>query len=368
MIRPFFQLILVQFREFYREPAVLFWSIIFPVAMAWGLGIAFNKKTELIKTVAIVENSDVSLSKLVNNKDINTNKNYDTKKKFYYYEIQTGSKTEGFTTYKIVITDWESAIKMLKRGNISLILDNKDNKINYHYDPANAEGQLAYLQLSGAFSGFSFQSAKYEFTPLTQKGTRYIDFLIPGLIAMNVMMSTMWGISYGLIEARSKKLLRRMVATPMSKAEYLFSHFIARVILCSIEATIIYIFARYYFDMHIEGNVGSLILLFISGVIAFFGISVLVASRTAKTQIGNGLINAVVMPMMIVSGIFFSYHNFPDSVTPYIQILPLTLLADGVRSIFIEGSGFKEVWATILILNGIGFATFLGGLKVYKWY
>jgi len=207
-----------------------------------------------------------------------------------------------------------------------------------------------------------------EIVPMTQKGTRYIDFLIPGLIAMGLMMSTMWGISYSLIEKRSKKLLRRLIATPMKRSSFLISQFLARIILTTLEAVLLYLFAHFYFDITIEGSILALALIFLAGVLAFTGISILISARTSKTEIGNGLINAVVMPMMVLSGVFFSYHNFPQATIPFIQALPLTMLADGIRSIFIEGVGLSQLVVEIVALTGVGIVTFLIGLRIYKWY
>jgi ABC-type multidrug transport system permease subunit len=181
-------------------------------------------------------------------------------------------------------------------------------------------------------------------------------------------MSTLWGVGYSLIEKRSKKLLRRMVATPMRKSSFLISHFLARLILSIVEATLLYLFAHYYFDITIEGSLIALAAVFMAGMIAFTGIAVFVASRTAKLEIANGLINVVSMPMMVLSGVFFSYHNFPDAVIPYIQKLPLTMLADGIRSIFIEGTGLREHFIEIFSMTGVGVVFFLAGLKIYKWY
>lgn len=367
--RSFAQLILVQIREFYREPAVLFWSFLFPILMAWGLGIAFNKKPEVTKTIALVINEKESVldfEKLCQN--INYNKKLDSINKTYYFNINYGNENLGITHFRLKPVSWQQAELMVKRGNASLILATNQGKFEYHFDKYSSEGQLAYLQLTSLFSGEQSTNQHAEIKPMTEKGTRYIDFLIPGLIAMNVMMSTMWGISYTLIEARTKKLLRRMVATPMPKWEYILSHITARIVLCFAEAAIIFAFAYYYFDIKIEGSLLAFITLFISGILGFSGLAVLIASRTAKTQIGNGLINLIIMPMMLLSGIYFSYHNFPDAVVPFIQALPLTMLADGVKAIFNESAGFAEVWKYILILNTFGLITFVIGLRYYKWY
>jgi ABC-2 type transport system permease protein len=337
--------------------------------MAWGLGIAFSNKPEQTKVIALVanDNQDIAFFEGFIAKTSFEHKK-DSISNTYYYRINYGNDNLGLTHFKIVTVTMKQAELMLKRGNASLILSVKDNKLEYNFDKYNTDAQLSFLQLSSLINGDNLISQQTEIKPITEKGTRYVDFLIPGLIAMNVMMSTMWGISYTLIETRTKKLLRRMVATPMPKWEYILSHIAARIILCFVEAIIIFAFAYYYFGITIEGSVFAFIALFLSGIVAFSGISVLIASRTAKTQVGNGLINLIVMPMMLLSGIYFSYHNFPAPVIPFIQALPLTMLADGIKAIFNESASFLQVWKYILVLNVIGITTFTIGLKYFKWY
>ena len=349
------QMVLVQIREFYRNPGILFWVLGFPILMAWGLGIAFTKQGEPVKHVAWVnENS----SSMVINNFIGPEVNHK----------KIGNDKAGYTDYIFEKAKWDEAIQMIKKGKVAMIILEKGDSLQYHLDPKNAEAQLAQLQVSYALKNGNITANSNEIQTFSQVGTRYIDFLIPGLLAMNIMMSCMWGISYTLIDRRSKKLLRRMVATPMNKSLFLFSHLITRIIMSAIEATLLLSFAYFYFDITVQGSVPALILMIIAGNVIFFGLAVLASSRTANTQIGNGLINVVVMPMMVSSGIFFSYHNFPDWITPVIEKLPLTLLADSVRSIFIEGAGFSQVWPALAILSSVGVLLYLVGLKIYKWY
>jgi ABC-type multidrug transport system permease subunit len=234
----------------------------------------------------------------------------------------------------------------------------------------NSDAELTYLKLSSIIGAGDILtvSSNSEIKPLTVTGTRYIDFLVPGLITMGVMMSTMWGISYGIIEKRSKKLLRRLVATPMKKSHFLLALITVRVTMNFIEALVLLLFALITFKMTIQGEIPALILMFLAGNIAFAGIAVFVSSHTSNTEVGNGLINFVVFPMMVLSGIFFSYHNFPDWSIPVIQILPLTMLTDGIRSIFNEGAGLREVGMPILILITAGTVFFVAGLKIFKWH
>ena len=143
---------------------------------------------------------------------------------------------------------------------------------------------------------------------------------------------------------------------------------IVRMAMNLIESALLLIFAYLVFDITIQGNPAALLAIFLAGNIAFAGIAIFVSSHTEKTETGNGLINVVVMPMMVLSGIFFSYHNFPEWSLPFIQKLPLTLLADGLRSIFIEGAGFSEISVPAAILTAIGIFFFSVGLKIFKWH
>jgi ABC-type multidrug transport system permease subunit len=234
----------------------------------------------------------------------------------------------------------------------------------------NSDAELTYLKLSSIVGKGEILETKAgsEIKPLTIKGTRYIDFLVPGLITMGVMMSCMWGISYGLIEKRSKKLLRRLVATPMKKSHFLIALITVRTTMNLIESMVLLLFSLFAFKMSIQGNLTALIILYLSGNIAFSGIAVFVSSHTSNTEVGNGLINVVVMPMMVLSGIFFSYHNFPDWSIGVIKNIPLTMMTDGIRSIFNEGAGFHEVAMPVIILLAIGVLFFSAGLKIFKWH
>ncbi len=246
----------------------------------------------------------------------------------------------------------------------------KHDSVEYHFDPMNSDAELTYLKISNYLGEGDVTQVKpnSEIRPLTITGTRYIDFLVPGLITMGVMMSCMWGISYGIIEKRSKKLLRRLVATPMKKSYFLVALITVRIIMNLIESSVLLIFALFAFNMTVQGDLSALILLYLAGNIAFAGLAVLISSHTSNTEVGNGLINFVVMPMMVLSGIFFSYQNFPDWSLVVIKNLPLTMLTDGVRGIFNEGAGYQEVAMPILILTSIGVIFFTAGLKIFKWH
>jgi ABC-2 type transport system permease protein len=369
------QLISALFREIIREPGVLFWGILFPILMSVGLGLAFSKKADVVRKVAIISSADQS--------DISTGESIVTSFLQKKCEINPAPEKESWQ-WKYIIKDdklgnsifmfynikWPEAIKFLKRGTINVLLVDLKDSVEYHFDPMNSDAELTYLKLSNIIGKGEVISAKAitEIKPLTVSGTRYIDFLVPGLITMGVMMSSMWGISYGLIEKRSKKLLRRLVATPMKKSHFLIALITVRVIMNCIESSVLLLFAIIAFKMSVQGSISALILIYIAGNIAFAGIAVFTSSHTSNTEVGNGLINFVVFPMMILSGIFFSYQNFPDWSIPVIKNLPLSMLTDAVRSIINEGAGYNEVAIPILILLSVGVLFFSAGLKIFKWH
>jgi ABC-2 type transport system permease protein len=369
------QLTAALFREIIREPGVLFWGILFPILMSLGLGLAFTKKADVTRKVAVVINPDPSpadikqytVSDFLEN---NCERNISVDKDSWQYKYVIRDDKLGNSIFQFYSMTWKEAMQMLKRGTINVILLDNPDSVEYHFDPLNPDAQLTYLKLSAIISSGEMQpeNNNTEIRPLTLTGTRYIDFLVPGLITMGVMMSCMWGISYGIIEKRSKKLLRRLVATPMKKSHFLIALITVRIVMNFIESSAILLFALIAFRMTIQGSLSALILMFLAGNIAFSGIAVLVSSHTSNTEVGNGLINFVVFPMMVLSGIFFSYQNFPDWSLPVIRNLPLTMLTDGIRSIFNEGAGYQEVALPIIILLTTGVLFFSAGLKIFKWH
>jgi ABC-2 type transport system permease protein len=369
------QLIAALFREIIREPGVLFWGILFPILMSLGLGLAFTKKSDVTRKVAVINNSEEQSAngetKIVAEfLQKNCEKNSSTEKTAWQWRFTIKDEKLGNSIFLFYSMQWKEAMQLLKRGTINVIILDHGGSIEYHFDPMNPDAQLTYLKLGNILGKGTVAEERNdsEIKPLTVSGTRYIDFLVPGLITMGVMMSCMWGISYGIIEKRSKKLLRRLVATPMKKSHFLIALITVRITMNFIESSALFLFSLIAFKITIQGDISALIIMFLAGNIAFAGIAVFVSSHTSNTEVGNGLINFVVFPMMILSGIFFSYQNFPDWSLPVIRNLPLTMMTDGIRSIFNEGAGYHETALPTIILITIGAAFFTAGLKIFKWH
>lgn len=338
-------LIAVQFKAFFREPAIIFWSIIFPLAIAGVLGLAFNQPEEAVRNIAIVSNENAHNS----------------------HNLQQ-LQQEGEGQFAFYYAPLDSIQLKMKRGEVHLFVEvgPKDSLV-FSFDPKNTEGRLTYLLLENKLLSAT-QASPTSVRPVTDVGSRYIDFLIPGLIALGIMNSCIWGIGWNLIEYRIKKLMRRMVATPMKRTHFLLAQILSRAVLCSVEAALLFLFAYFVFDVTMQGSLLAFVLVFLAGIMSFAGIAVMASSRVSNNQEANGIINAVVLPMTILSGVFFSYRGFPDWAVAIIEKLPLTMLSDAIRAIFNEGAGLQDVFVQIVGLILIGFVTLAIGLRIYKWY
>lgn len=347
MNNSFVNLIAIQFREFVREPASLFWALVFPVGLSGVLGLAFAEKDAVTNRVAIEQNT------------------YANQLKLKLSAIQPDTLL--LNQFSFIFTTPTDALLKLKRGEVALILEPlPGGNTAYHFDPRNELGRTQYLLLDKELNQYAGKEAQIR--PVSTQGSRYIDFLIPGMIALGIMNSCVWGIGWGVIEWRIKKLLRQMVATPMRKTEFLLAHFATRLVLCLVEATCLLLFAWLLFGVGIMGSAPAFALVFTTGVFAFGGIAILVASRPQKTYVGSGIINFVTLSLTILSGIFFSYTNFPAWAAKIIEFLPLTLLADLLRKVFNEGAGLAQVAGKSVVLLTYGAICFLVGLRVFKWY
>jgi len=385
-ITQFINLTVAHTKEVTRQPAVLFWGIVFPILLSIGLGFAFTRDAETVHTVGWVSEAKGSpvdvdpgiVHSLLGDAEEASGRNLRFRDDGTFGLTVPDDKL-GDTIFIFEPGTWEASVVRLKQGRISLILEAEPDKAGtggpvFHFDPRNPEARLVWHTLAPLLESSSHAEIRggeprtASVSPLELPGTRYIDFLIPGLIAMTVMMSCMWGISYGMIDKRSKKLLRRMVATPMVKSHFLAALMAVRIGINIVESVLLVFFAWLLFGVAIQGSAAALALIFMAGNIAFCGIAVFVSSRTANTEVGNGMINAVVMPMTLLSGVFFSYHNFPEWTIGAIEKLPLALLVDGIRAVFTEGAGIAETAPAAAGLFAIGAVFFGAGLKIFKWH
>jgi ABC-2 type transport system permease protein len=371
MNRPFVNLVALQFKEFFREPEIIWWAFIIPIALSWLLGIAIVSGGATSGAVGLVGETAAareSWSPWIDSMERGLIRQTLPQAAVRAMPGQRAAAKR--QPLRFLTLGRGEAIRALKEGRISMFIERSadDSDLTYFFDPRSGEAQTTYLVLERVRSGGNEPASGSRVHPLEIQGTRYIDFLVPGLLAMGVMSSALWGIGWALIEIRMKKLMRRMSATPMRKTSFLSSYFATRLIVNGLEFFALFIFAAWYFGVRIQGNPLALFLVFVAGNMAFAGLAIFVSSRTSNPRVGNGLINAITFPMTLLSGVFFSYHHFPSWSIPFVKALPLTMLADSMRSVFNEGAGLAQVALPAVILASIGLALFYCGMKIYKWY
>jgi ABC-2 type transport system permease protein len=339
------QLTLVRFREFIREPEAVFWTFIFPILLAAGLGIAFRQRGPDKLPVGVVTGATGSTEI------------FDALKKDSTLVVQT--------------FDDSSAARALRTGKVALLVfpTGTRDSVRYVYDRDRSDAENARVLADRAVQRAAgrVDPVRATDTYITEKGSRYIDFLIPGLLGMNLMGSSIWGIGFAIVTARSKKLLKRLMATPMSRVEYLLSFLCSRLVFLILEIVTLLGFGHFAFGVPLRGSLGTLLLVCLLGALSFGGLGLLSASRARTTEAVSGIMNFIMLPMWIFSGVFFSAANFPEAVQPYIKVLPLTALNDALRANMLEGATMAAVTPQIIVIVVWGVVTFVAALKLFRW-
>jgi ABC-type multidrug transport system permease subunit len=272
--------------------------------------------------------------------------------------------------FKVQVLNAVDARKGFRLGKFDVVIE-PDGKggFEYRYDPGRPESVLAKAEVNEAMQGAAGRKDAVATRAVTssEPGSRYIDFLIPGLLGMNLMNSGMWGIGFALVDMRQRKLLKRYVGTPMRRGDFLLAIMTSRLVLMVIEIGLLLLFGVFLFHMRVLGSVFSIALIGGLGSLTFGGVGLLTASRAQKIESVSGLINLVMMPMWIFSGVFFSYERFPAVIHPVIKALPLTALNDALRASILEGTPLSQQWSRLLVLGVWGGVSFVLALKWFRW-
>ena len=337
------ELLLARLKEMYREPELIFWIFLFPVLLAGGLGIAFRAHVPGPTAVAVAAGPGSTLASafLAHNPDL-----------------------------QVSVLPLSAALNDFRFGRVALVvIPGPMGHYTLQADPARDESRLARLQVADAL-----QQAAGRHDPLvlddqiaSEPGSRYIDFLIPGLLGMNLMNSGMWGVGFALVEMRQRKLLKRLVATPMPRSQFLAALTTSRLVLMLVEMALLLGLGVLGFRMHVMGSWLTIVVVGAVGAVAFAGLGLLTACRAQKIESVSGLINALMMPMWVFSGVFFAYQRFPAWLQPAIRCLPLTALNDALRSVILEGASLRAQSLRLLILAAWGGISALLALRWFRW-
>jgi ABC-type multidrug transport system permease subunit len=338
---PIIEMAVARTKEFLRETEAIFWVFGFPLILALALGFAFREKPPDKVPVAVVAGQNAA------------------------QRLAALQKSASLLPH---IMNEQEARDALRRGKVSLLIEEGD-PITYRFDATRPDALSAKREADDALqtaAGRRDVVASRE-ERVHEQGARYIDFLIPGLLGMNLMGTGMWSMGFTIANARMRKLLKRLVATPMRKTDYMLAMFLSRLIWLVIETTVLVVFGWLVFGVRVNGSIAALAVLCVVGGYAFAGIGLLTASRAKTIEAVSGLMNLIMMPMWLCSGVFFSYERFPDSVKPFIRLLPLTLLNDALRAVVNDAASLTQIAPQIAILAAWGVVSFAIGIKVFRW-
>ncbi len=340
-LRPLVELVKARLREFWREPGVVFWVFGFPLLMAIGLGMAFRAKPPEPTRVAVVAAGEARFM--------------DALEKSPRIEAEQMSL--------------EDAQRALARAKADVIVRWDGGEPTYVFDSTRENGELSRLVVDDALQRAAGRKDPLHTTEVTlsEPGSRYIDFLLPGLIGLNLMGSSMWGVGYNLVVARKRRLLRRYAVTPMRRTDFLLSYFCSRSLFLVLELALLVGFGAVVFGTRVQGSYATLAVVAFFGAASFAGVSLLIGARVENTESANGWMNLVQLPMWLLSGAFFSYERFPEWLHEPIRLLPLTALVDALRGIFNDGAGFFSLLPELAVLAVWGGVGFLAALRKFRW-
>lgn len=338
---PLVELTVVRLKEFLREPDAVFWVFAFPLLLTLALGFAFRDNEPERIPVGVVEGPRA---------------------------LEALKALQASPALLPRVYSPSVAREQLRSGRISLLVEPGAQPV-YRFDPTRPEARTARVEVDDALQAAMGRRDVFAAREVhaAERGSRYIDFLVPGLIGMNLMGTGMWSIGFSVVNARLKKLLKRMMATPMRKSHYLLAQYFSRLLFLIAEVALVATFAWFVFDVAIHGSIWVFALVCFLGGTAFAGLGLLIASRAKTLESISGLMNLVMMPMWICSGVFFSYERFPDAVIPLVRALPLTALNDALRAVMNDGAGLAGIAPQLANLVIWAMVTYAVGLKIFRW-
>lgn len=339
-VREIVELTRARFLLMLREPEVLFWVFVFPIMLTVITGLAFRGGGATTSRIAVVDGPGAS-------------------------ELCAELERDGVEVE--TFDDADRAAAALRSGAVDALVDRERRRVEL--DPARDAAVAARLRAEGALQRLAGRTdpIAIDTVEVRERGSRYVDWLVPGLLGLNLMSTTIWAVGFALVEARQRRLLKRFLVTPMARSSFLASYVLARMIVLVAEVAVLLAVACWIFGVPMRGSLASVALLSVVGALAFSGLAILIGSRARSPEAASGLIYLTMMPMGLSSGVFFSYERFAPALRPVIEALPLTALNDALRATMLEGASLASFGAELAILAAWGVASFLIGLFLFRW-
>ena len=338
---PLVELTLARLREFVREPEALFWSFFFPIVMSVAMAIAFPSQGSQPVRVGVPPGAASDL-------------------------LRRTLSSDSSVLVREVPADEE--LRQLREGDVHVIVRPGDPP-TYRFDSDREESRIARLVVDDVLKRAAGRGDPWHAREdaVAVPGSRYVDWLIPGIVALGIMNNSMWSIGFMTVQMRLRKLLKRLAASPMKKWEFLLAQVLARLLFLGPEVAVPLVFGALAFGMPVRGSVVNVAIVALIGALAFGSIGLLVGSRVRTLEAVSGLMNLCMVPMWVLSGVFFSSANFPEPVQPLIRALPLTAVVDALRAVVLEGATLGGIRAELATLAAWTILPFTIGLRIFKW-
>ena len=356
------EMVSVRFKEFFREPEALFWSFGFPILLAIGLGIAFRSKPAEVVHVAVVPGKSSPAAPFANSApspEIAGRRDS---------VLIAALKSDSLLAVEVLGA--AAADTAMRTGRVAIVVSiDEGGSLRYQFDDTRPDARNARLVVNDAAQrafGRRDQLAVSD-QHVREVGSRYIDFVVPGLLGMSIMGGGIWGLGFSIVDQRRRKLLKRLVATPMSRAQFLASYLISRLVMLTIEVGVLLGFSILLFGLPMRGSWLSIAAIIILSALAFGGLGLLIASRASTIEGASGMMNLAMLPMWVLSGVFFSSENFPNVVQPFIKALPLTATNDALRASMLRGVPLQGLWLEFAVLAAWMVVCFGVALKIFRW-
>lgn len=335
----------VRVLSFLREPEAVFWVFVFPLVLAAVLGFAFRRGGVDPSLIAVVAGPESpALVAALEEAD--------------HVEI------ESFATH-------EEAFDQLRRAKVDGLVEQREGEDapTLMFDPTRNESATAELRVRRALALAvpGATEAPLSIDEVTETGSRYVDFLFPGLLGMNLMGTGMWGIGFAMADVRRKKFLKRLMCTPMRKSSFFLGFILSRLVFLVLELAVLVGFAKFVLGVPFEGDIISFAIICFVGAATFAGLGILVASRARTIEGVSGLMNLVMMPMWLASGVFFSYEKFPEVIHPVLQLLPLTALNDSLRAVMLDGASVFSCGKELVVMGVCCVVSIAVALRIFRW-
>lgn len=331
-------------KQFLREPGALFWTFGFPLLITVALGIAFRNQGPTRVQVAVLEGPGAAAvaAALADDKGM-----------------------------AVAVLEPERAGQRLRTGDVVLLVvpSSAGSPVVYRFDPTRPDALAARRHADDLLqrrAGRRDPVATRDETAVAH-GSRYIDWLVPGLLGMQLLNGAMWGAAFNIVNARQRKLLKRLAATPMRRSDYLLSYRVSGLVFVPLQVLILFVFARLTFGVVIHGSAISVLALSLLGSWSFAGLGLLCASRAQNSETANGLINLITLPMMVLSGVFFSSSKFPKVLQPAIRLLPMSAFNDALRHVVNDGASIFAQGFPLAVLAGWAVVGSLVAVRIFRW-